>query len=117
MARKKPTDTRKAVRRRTRALRKSLAAVDLLLSGTLHTRTKTCGQDACACMQDPVARHGPYHEWSRRRQGRLLHTTLGPEEAALVKEAIGNYRALQGLLARWEAETEDEILKRIRRKP
>ena len=54
--------------------------------------------------------HGPYHEWSRREDGRLLHSVVTPEQAKLLTEAINNHRKVQQLLDRRERETAAEIL-------
>ena len=84
--------------------------MDFLASGTVHTRTKVCGRMNCRCAVDPEARHGPYHEWSRRQEGRLVHSVITHEQARLFAKAIANYRELQRLLALWERETAEEIL-------
>jgi hypothetical protein len=103
-------EARKRVRERTQRLRAAIDAMDYVTSGTLHTRTKVCGRSNCRCSQDPAARHGPYYEWSRREQGRLVHNIVSREQAALVADAIHNYRRVQELLGRWEKETVREIL-------
>lgn len=89
----------------TSALRRRIQQIDGVLSGTLHTRTKVCGRPNCRCAQDPEARHGPYVEWSRRHDNRLVHRILTPEEAKQVQRAIANYRKIQELLAQWEQKT------------
>ena len=101
---------RARVRERTTTLRTAIDAMDYVTSGTLHSRTKVCGRSNCRCADDPAARHGPYYEWSRREQGRLVHNIVSTEQAALVAEAIRNYRQVQELLGRWERETVKEIL-------
>lgn len=101
---------RRRVRQRTRALRQTISAMDFVASGTLHTRMKVCGRRNCHCAVDPNARHGPYHEWSRRQNQRLLHSIITEEQAKLIAEAIANHRTIQELLARWEQETAAEIL-------
>ena len=116
----KNTDTakvRKEVRRRTRKLRTRIAAMDVLATGTLQLRTKTCGREGCACMSDPDARHGPYHVWVRTRDGRLVTTTLDAAAAGLVGDAIANRREVDDLLRRWESEVEAQLLGRRPRKP
>lgn len=102
------------LRQRTARLRRRISAMDYACSGTLHSRTKVCGQPACRCAHDPDARHGPYHEWSRRQEGHLVHSVLGPEQAALVERAIANRREIDRLLTIWEEESTLEILQRIR---
>ncbi len=117
MATTNPDTVRKEVRRRTQALRRQIVALDLLATGTLQTRTKTCGREGCACMDDPDARHGPYYIWTRRRDGRLLTTTLDAEQARLIGDAIANRREVEGLLSRWEHEVEMRVLSRKQRNP
>jgi hypothetical protein len=116
MASRKHSQIRTAVRRRTAKIRSDIAAKDLVLTGTVQTRTKACGQQRCACHEDAASRHGPYHEWTRRRNGRLVSTTLDADEANIVAGAIESYREIEALLARWEAEVEDEIMSRRTRK-
>jgi hypothetical protein len=84
--------------------------MDFVASGTLHVRTKTCGKKNCQCATDPSKRHGPYHEWSWRKNGKLHHKTVTPEQARLLKLAISNHREILTLLHRWEDETTKEIL-------
>jgi hypothetical protein len=98
------------LRARTKALRRAIAALDLLASGTVHVRTKVCGRDNCRCADDVSARHGPYHEWSRREDGRLLHSIVTPDQAQLLTQAIDNHHKVLQLLDRWQRETATEIL-------
>jgi hypothetical protein len=98
------------LRQRTRTIREALEALTLLGSGTLTTRTKVCGQKSCRCALDPAARHGPYHEWTRRVEGRYRHSVVSPRQAELLQRAIANYREAQRLLRLWEAETAKLIL-------
>src|ERR1700687_436011 len=104
------TKAHRSLRARTKALRRAIVALDLLASGTLHIRTNVCVRENCHCAEDVNARHGPYHEWSRRERGRLLHSIVTPEQAKLLTEAIDNHRKVQQLLDRWERETAAEIL-------
>lgn len=105
---KKPSRTR--VRERTQVLRRAISALDFVASGTVHKRTKVCGRPNCRCAVDPAARHGPYYEWTRRQDGRLLHSVVTPDQAEVFTRAIQNYREIQQLLARWERETAQEVL-------
>ena len=101
---------RNRIRQRTRALRRAISAMDYVASGTLHSRTKVCGRSNCRCADDPNARHGPYHEWSRRSGGRLVHRVITAQQAESIARAIENHRELQELVARWEEETASEVL-------
>ena len=110
---KKPSRSR--LRQRTKELRRAINGMDYVASGTLHTRTKVCGRSNCRCAADPDARHGPYCEWSRRQDGRLVHSVITKQQAALLARAIDNYREVQRLLAIWERETAAELLSTQRR--
>ena len=105
---KKPSRNR--MRQRTKELRRAISTMVYLASGTLHTRTKVCGRKNCRCAYDPDARHGPYYEWSRRQDGRLVHSVVSKQQAALLARAIDNHREAVRLLALWERETAAELL-------
>jgi len=108
-----PQAARQAAQARARiaALRAELARLDdELCTGTLLRRMKVCGRPECRCARDPAARHGPYYEWGRLEDGRLVHTQVSPEEAQRIDRAIANYRTLKRLLARWTRESVRAIL-------
>ena len=100
----------KRIRARSQELRQKIGRMDFVASGTLHVRTKVCGKKNCKCATNPEERHGPYHEWSWRKDGKLRHKIVTPEQAQLLKQAISNHREIQTLLAQWEDETASEIL-------
>ncbi len=103
---RKPETLIKQSQQRIARIRETLNGVDYLCSGTLLQRTKVCGKPGCRCAQDPNARHGPYYEWGHMTGGRLVHRSLSPEQAALLRLALDNYRKVKGLLRSWEVETE-----------
>jgi hypothetical protein len=105
MAQRSADARRRAARERIALLRDRIRTIERLCSGTLLRRTKVCGKPVCRCRQDPTARHGPYYEWGRMQKGRLVHRVVSPAQAALLREAIANYRALRRLLRVWENET------------
>ncbi len=95
---------------RMAALKRRIARLGLLCSGTLLERTKVCGKPACRCAADPAARHGPYYEWNRRLQGRLHHRIVSPAQARVITQAMNEYQTLLGLLADWEDASAQVIL-------
>ncbi len=107
-ARKKPSSQR--IRARSQELRRLIGRMDFVASGTIHVRTKVCGRKNCKCATDPKQRHGPYHEWTRSKDGKLHHRVVTFDQARLLQRAISNHREIQALLARWEEETASEIL-------
>jgi len=97
-------------------IRKRIAKIGLACSGTLYVRKKACGRPNCRCAKDPGQLHGPYYEWTRRREGKLLHSILSAEKAKVLEAAIASYREIQALLGLWERETEAIILAGRKRK-
>lgn len=110
-----PQQIAQQARERIEQIRQDLALIELLCSGTLLKRMKTCGSPTCRCAQDPAARHGPYYEWGHMRAGKLMHRLVSPEQAELLEQAISNYRRLKNLLRSWEAESERLIDAQARR--
>lgn len=102
--------SKKRIRQRSRELRRAIDRMDFVASGTLHSRTKVCGRSNCKCATNPEARHGPYHEWSRRIDGKLRHSVVSSSQAELLRRAIANHRKILALLHLWEDETAAEIL-------
>ena len=98
------------LRQRTASLRRRINAMDYASSGTLHSRTRPCGKPNCRCADDADAWHGPYHDWTRRKDGRLVHNAVSAEQVRLIQRASNNRREIDRLLARWEQETVAEIL-------
>lgn len=43
------------------------------------------------------------------KQGKLIHRQVSAAQAALLRQAIENYRAVQQLLREWEEQTEQLI--------
>jgi hypothetical protein len=86
-------------------IQRQVSALTLVCSGTLLCRMKVCGKPTCRCAHDPAARHGPYHEWSRLVDGRLVHSVVTPQQAKLLRLAILNRRRILRLLRKWEAKS------------
>lgn len=102
---KKNSTTAKAPPAAIRRLHRKITAITLLCAGTLSERYKVCGHPNCRCATDPAKRHGPYYEWTRRENGRFVHSVVSPDQAKEIARAIANFRQVQALLSSWKAET------------
>ncbi len=91
-------------------IKQKISGMNLICSGTLSRRKKTCGKQHCRCADDPDALHGPYHEWTRTENGKLIHRTLSKEQADKLERAIADYREIQSLLAEWRRLSTETIL-------
>ena len=83
-------------------LRRQLQGLDYFCKGTILERRMKCGQPKCACQHDPSKRHGPYWEWTYKRNGKTVNVKLTPIAGPIYKEASHNYRTLKALLRRLE---------------
>ena len=81
-------------------VRAELAEIGYILQGSVTERRIPCGKVACACTTDVRAWHGPYIQWSRRRDGRTVSTYLTPEQADRCREWIDNNRTLEEIIGR-----------------
>jgi hypothetical protein len=106
MSKRSPQQVASQARQRINRIREALAAVDYLCSGTLLKNLMKCGKPSCRCHQDPAARHGPYYRWGHMKTGKLVHRYVSPAQAAILRQAITNYRKVKKLLRAWEEETE-----------
>jgi hypothetical protein len=102
---RRKSDSVQAHRERIEEIKREILELDLVVSGTLMRRTKVCGKPACRCATDPDARHGPYYEWGRIVKGRRTSTTVTPEKARQLKQALRDQRRLKALLRRWEQQS------------
>jgi hypothetical protein len=105
MPRRRDTIIKQAHERIAR-IRAALNAMDYFSSGTLLQRMKICGNPRCRCAQGPEGRHGPYYQWGHMKGGKLVHRTVSPDQAAILRVAIANYRKAKKLMKTWEDETE-----------
>ena len=93
-------------RERIDAIRASLAGYELVCSGTLTQRMKTCGKPSCGCASDPAARHGPYFQWIHMHAGKPTQRYVNAAQAQILRQAIDNYQQVKKLLREWEDNTE-----------
>jgi hypothetical protein len=72
------------------------------LPGTLIDRHARCGHDNCRCHADPPRLHGPYHQWTRRKNGRTATKILTDEQLADYAPWFANHKRIRELLTELE---------------
>ncbi len=92
MAEPSPAD-----RRALAAIAGRLAQAGFALPGTLTDRTIRCGN-----ARDPARLHGPYHQWTRKIDGKTVTINLTDEQAARYQPWFANAQALRDLLSELE---------------
>jgi hypothetical protein len=79
-----------------------LAGLPFALPGTLADRLTRCGYPGCRCHADPPRRHGPYHQWTRRKNGKTATRILTDDQLADYAPWFGNHKRLRELIAELE---------------
>ncbi|HEY1616972.1 MAG TPA: DUF6788 family protein [Streptosporangiaceae bacterium] len=95
-----PTPAQQA---RARAIAAEIAALSFALPGTLTDRTTRCGRPNCGCHADPPRLHGPYHQWTRKKNGKTSTRILSDEQLADYGPWFGNHKRLRELITELEA--------------
>lgn len=88
--------------RAQRAIAARLADAGFALPGTLTERSMRCGKSTCRCAADPPRLHGPYHQWTRKIDGKTVTRNLTDDQLASYGPWFANAQRLRALLAELE---------------
>ena len=91
-----------ALELRVADLRHRLEEIGIVLRGSVVERWMPCGRKGCACQAVPPKLHGPYHQWTRKVDGKTKTVRLTKEEAAAYRQWIENGRHLDAIIQEWE---------------
>ena len=91
-----------AQRAQARRIARELAALGFALPGTLADRMTRCGRANCRCHADPPRLHGPYHQWTRKKNGKTATRILTDDQLADYGPWFDNHRRLRELIAELE---------------
>jgi hypothetical protein len=94
-----PTPAQQA---RARVIARQLAALGFVLPGTLTERMTRCGHPNCRCHADPPDLHGPYHQWTRKKNGKTVTRILTDEQLADYGPWLASQRRLRELITELE---------------
>jgi hypothetical protein len=81
---------------------RELTALGLALPGTLADRMTRCGHATCRCRADPPQPHGPYHQRTRKKNGRTATRILTDDQLADYQPWFDNHRRLRQLITELE---------------
>jgi phytoene dehydrogenase-like protein len=79
-----------------------LATVSFALPGTIADRLTRCGHANCRCHASPPQLHGPYHQWTRKKNGRTATKILSDEQLADYAPWFDNHKRIRELLTELE---------------
>jgi hypothetical protein len=97
-----PTPAQQARARAIAAQIAALATAGFALPGTLADRMTRCGRPNCRCHADPPRLHGPYHQWTRKKDGKTATRILTDDQLADYQPWFDNHRRLRELVAELE---------------
>ena len=80
-----------------------LADLTFALPGTVGDRMTRCGRPNCRCHADPPRLHGPYHQWTRKKNGKTATRILTDDQLDDYAPWFDNHRRLRELVAELEA--------------
>ena len=80
-----------------------LATLAFALPGTVADRMTRCGSPSCRCRADPPRLHGPYHQWTRKKNGKTSTRILTDDQLADYAPWFDNHKRLRELITELEA--------------
>ena len=89
-------------RRRDRRADRRAHRPGFILPGTLTERMTRCGYANCRCHADPPQLHGPYHQWTRKIDGKTVTRILSDDQLADYQPWFDNQRRLRDLITELE---------------
>jgi hypothetical protein len=97
-----PTRDQQAQAARIAAEIAGLASTGFTLPGTLADRMTRCGHPGCRCHADPPRLQGPYHQWTRKKDGKTATRILTDDQLADYRPRFDNHRRLRELITELE---------------
>ncbi len=97
-----PTPAQQARAARLAAQIAETAQAGFILPGTLTERMTRCGYSRCRCHADPTRLHWPYHQWTRKMNGKTVTRILTDDQLADYQPWFDNQRRLRELIAELE---------------
>ena len=91
-----------AQRAQAARIARELATLGFALPGTLADRLTRCGHASCRCRADPPQLHGPYHQWTRKKNGRTATRILSDEQLTDYGPWFDSHRRLRELITELE---------------
>ena len=84
------------------AIAARLAEAGFALPGSLIEYSHLCRKPNCRCMADPPRPHGPYHQWTRKLDGKTVTRRLSPDQIEIYGPWFLEAQRLRGLLGELE---------------
>ena len=80
----------------------AIARSGMVLPGSITQRRTRCGRANCGCHADPPRLHGPYHQWTRKKNGKTATRILTDDQLADYAPWFDNHKRLRELIGELE---------------
>jgi hypothetical protein len=84
-------------------LAEQVTTVGYIATGSVVERWTQCAHPGCHCHADPPRRHGPYWQWTTKKDGKTITKRLTAQEAPLYREWAANSRQLRAIATQAQA--------------
>jgi len=92
-----------ADRRAQAKIAAKLGSTGFALPGTILERRICCKKPGCRCTADPPKLHGPYHQWTRKVNGKTKTRLLTAEQMERYSSWFENAKRIRALARELEA--------------
>jgi hypothetical protein len=98
-------DLNREERRSQEAIARALSEAGFALPGSLVERTTRCGKPNCRCKAELPRLHGPYHQWTRKIDGKTATVNLTDNQIERYRPWLAEAQRLRSLLNELEVFT------------
>ena len=90
------------IARRIEQLKQQLLGLGPIHPGSIGEQYNVCGTPGCRCKDpDEPRKHGPYYQLSFTWRGKSSTRFVKPEQIAVMREKVANYKRLRELINEW----------------
>jgi len=79
-------------------LQKEFTQIGYICCGSIMSLYRKCGKPKCGCKDDLEMRHGPYHIWTRKKNGKTVTRSLPKKQAEHCLEYIQNLKKMEKII-------------------
>jgi hypothetical protein len=79
-------------------LQKEFTQIGYICCGSIMSLYRKCGKPKCGCKDDLEMRHGPYHIWTRKKNGKTVTRSLSKKKAEHCLEYIQNLKKMEKII-------------------
>jgi hypothetical protein len=79
-------------------LQKEFTQIGYICCGSIMSLYRKCGKPKCGCKDNLEMRHGPYHIWTRKKNGKTVTRSLSKKKAEHCLEYIQNLKKMEKII-------------------